>query len=507
MAIIDLSASTDLQLKLALVLLYGSIIYGAAVTFDRLVLSPLAAFPGPKLAALTNWYEFYYDVILQGKFTSKIQELHKKYGPIIRITPTELHIDDPDYYEQLYNRAGKRDKSLYFAGRFGYASDSFSTTDHERHRLRRKAMSPMFSVKKIEDFQSVVLAKVEKFCRKAGRYQDGQVLPLSRALMALTTDIITEYSFARSYDQLDVPDFKDTFHEALVAIYTVGHFALHFSWVFPVLDVMPEWVVKRMQPEILPVVGMRKDMAKQVREIRDGLNEAHKHVDHPTIFHELLYSDLPEAEKSDARLGDEAQLIIAAGLVTTSWALTVASFHISKNPEILQNLRKELAAAGSTSTKPLDWHKLEQLPYLSGCVHEGIRLAHGITTRDPRLAPDTAIKYGDWVIPPNTPVSMTNVDILMNESIFPDPKEFVPERWIDNPGLERYFVPFGKGSRACAGINLAQAELYITLAVVFSRFTFELYETDLSDVQMEHAYLVPYPKWDTKGVRVKVKEN
>lgn len=85
MAIIDLSASTDLQLKLALVLLYGSIIYGAAVTFDRLVLSPLAAFPGPKLAALTNWYEFYYDVILQGKFTSKIQELHKKYGMYWRI--------------------------------------------------------------------------------------------------------------------------------------------------------------------------------------------------------------------------------------------------------------------------------------------------------------------------------------------------------------------------------------------------------------------------------------
>ncbi|KAG4435065.1 hypothetical protein IFR05_009455 [Cadophora sp. M221] len=507
MAIIDLSASTDLQLKLALVLLYGSIIYGAAVTFDRLFLSPLVAFPGPKLAALTNWYEFYYDVILQGKFTSKIQQLHKKYGPIIRITPTELHIDDPDYYEQLYNRAGKRDKSLYFAGRFGYASDSFSTTDHERHRLRRKAMSPMFSVKKIEDFQPVILAKVEKFCRKVERYQDGQVLPLSRALMALTTDIITEYSFAKSYDQLDVPDFKDTFNEALIAIYTVGHFALHFSWVFPVLDVMPEWVVKKMQPEILPVVGMRKELARQVREIRDGLNDSHKHVDHPTIFHELLYSDLPEAEKSDARLGDEAQLIIAAGLVTTSWALTVASFHISKTPGILQKLRQELADAGSTSTKPLDWHKLEQLPYLSGCVHEGIRLAHGITTRDPRLAPDTAIKYGDWAIPPNTPVSMTNVDILMSESIFPDPKEFVPERWIDNPGLERYFVPFGKGSRACAGINLAQAELYITLAVVFSRFTFELYETDLSDVEMEHAYLVPYPKWETKGVRVKVKDN
>jgi hypothetical protein len=41
---------------------------------------PLAKFPGPKLAAVTLWYEFYYDVILKGRYTFKIKELHKEYG-------------------------------------------------------------------------------------------------------------------------------------------------------------------------------------------------------------------------------------------------------------------------------------------------------------------------------------------------------------------------------------------------------------------------------------------
>lgn len=41
---------------------------------------PLSKFPGPKLAAATLWYEFYYDVILQGRYTFKIKELHEKYG-------------------------------------------------------------------------------------------------------------------------------------------------------------------------------------------------------------------------------------------------------------------------------------------------------------------------------------------------------------------------------------------------------------------------------------------
>lgn len=182
------------------------------------------------------------------------------------------------------------------------------------------------------------------------------------------------------------------------------------------------------------------------------MNDAHKTVEHPTIFHELLESDLPEEEKSNARLGDEAQLIIAAGLITTSWALSVASFHIIHNPDVAQKLREELAAAHLTSTNA-DWHKLEQLPYLNGCVHEGIRLAHGVTTRNPRIAPDAELTYGPWTIPRNTPVSQTSVDVLTNEKIFPNPTKFVPERWIEDPTLDRYFVSFGKGGRMCLGVK------------------------------------------------------
>lgn len=51
--------------------------------------------------------------------------------------------------------------------------------------------------------------------------------------------------------------------------------------------------------------------------------------------------------------------------------------------------------------------------------------------------------------------------------------------------------------------SLAQAELYIAIATVFSTFDFELHETDESDVELVHAYLVPYPKWDSKGVRAR----
>jgi len=65
---------------LAVVSLAIFTVYLVFLTIYRLFLSPLAKFPGPRLAALSNWYEFYYDVILQGKFTGHIQQLHKQYG-------------------------------------------------------------------------------------------------------------------------------------------------------------------------------------------------------------------------------------------------------------------------------------------------------------------------------------------------------------------------------------------------------------------------------------------
>lgn len=55
-------------------------VYVVGGVFYRLYLSPLAKFPGPKLAAATLWYEFYYDNILKGQYTFKIMDLHKKYG-------------------------------------------------------------------------------------------------------------------------------------------------------------------------------------------------------------------------------------------------------------------------------------------------------------------------------------------------------------------------------------------------------------------------------------------
>ena len=64
-------------------------------------------------------------------------------------------------------------------------------------------------------------------------------------------------------------------------------------------------------------------------------------------------------------------------------------------------------------------------------------------------------------------------------------------------------MSFSKGSRQCAGLNLAYAEFYLTLAAVFApgKYKWELYETDITDVELKHDFLNTSPKLDSKGIR------
>lgn len=101
---------------------------------------------------------------------------------------------------------------------------------------------------------------------------------------------------------------------------------------------------------------------------------------------------------------------------------------------------------------------------------------------------------------------MTAYFLHTDPAIFPRPYDFIPERWLDNvsPQMTRSFVPFSRGSRSCIGMNLAMAEINLTLAALYrpNAPKFDLFETDETDVVAAHDYVVPLARLDSKGVRV-----
>ena len=212
-------------------------------------------------------------------------------------------------------------------------------------------------------------------------------------------------------------------------------------------------------------------------------------------------------------------MIVGAGTHTTSWILTVIAFHLISQPPLLRRLKEELRAAHPNPSSKPTLPELEKLPFLTAVLKEGLRLGYGATARSARIAPDTSLKCGDYMIPPGTPVSIAIPITSHNESLFPNSHSFDPSRWLsdDAAHLDKYIISFSKGSRACLGMNLAWAELYLCTAAVFDSFgssevkmqgdkgVLELFETDESDVRMASDMFFPVAKEGSKGVRIRVR--
>ncbi|KAH8697234.1 cytochrome P450 [Talaromyces proteolyticus] len=249
-----------------------------------------------------------------------------------------------------------------------------------------------------------------------------------------------------------------------------------FPWAFGIMKSLPLAILDKVASEASLLLQWQRMFRLQVDTIIAS-NRGGQKVS-GTIFQALLDRELPPEEKSADRLQDEAQTLVGAGSETTA-KLSLVVLEPSDPAKVLLS-------------------QLEQLPYLNTVINEGLRLMHGVTSRLAR----------DWEIPPSTLISQCNYFVHMDPTIFPDPFEFNPDRWIEankkDIRLARYMVPFTRGGRQCVGINLAYAEIFFTLFVVMRRFEFEIYETTVEDVRTARDYFVGVPEPGSKGVRVLV---
>ncbi|KAE8154551.1 cytochrome P450 [Aspergillus avenaceus] len=494
-------------------ILVALVLYSVLLGIYRITLHPLAKFPGPKLAAFTQWYETYFEFFKSpgGQFLWHYRKLHEKYGPIIRLSPYEIHIQDSSFFEEIYSQSLPWDKPKWLEHRFNNANGLFPTSEHEIHRHRRAALNPFFSKRAISNAAPMMQEQLSKVCDRLRReYQGtGKVFRLDWMMGCVASDIIVRYCFDRGYGFLDAPDFKSPFIQALFDLLDGVHLITQFPWVATIFNALPQGLVEAMQPGLKSVNHYNKEMANQISDILRKDKE--KSFEKKNVFNALLDSDLPPQELTLPRLQQEAITVIGAGFDTTRYALSVASFHIINTPGIYKRLRDELEAAIPDPSNIPSLTELEKLPYLTGCIQECVRMSYGVSQRAFRISDKISLTYKDFVIPPGTVISMDNYSVAHDEEIFPDSYTFKPERWLDDPvapdgrKLSRYLVSFGRGTRSCLGINLAYAEMYLTLANVYRSFEFELFETDRSSVDCYRDMFLPHPKPGSQGVRVRVK--
>lgn len=180
-------------------------------------------------------------------------------GPIVRINPYELHIDDPDYYDEVYTGPTKpRDKWAWSAAMFGNSSSHFGSVPHNEHRMRRAPLNPYFSKRSVAKLEPMIKSVVEKLCaRLRGFQQSKEPVNLRHAFAALTMDVVTDYAFAKSTNCLDQPDFAPMWPEAVDSVSEQSHLNKQFPWLLPMMRLIPLWLVARLNPHIMRLIQLQ----------------------------------------------------------------------------------------------------------------------------------------------------------------------------------------------------------------------------------------------------------
>ncbi|KAH6628935.1 cytochrome P450, partial [Chaetomium tenue] len=483
-------------------------------------LSPLAHIPGPKLAALTHWYEGYYEVWLGGQYFKRLEQLHKQYGPVVRINPIEVHYNDPDFIDQVLAGPGRKtNRHPSLARKTGTPASMVTTVDHDIHRQRRAAVSNFFSNASIRQLEPIIRSTMSKLLERLEETARAGSPPvhIHHVFKACTSDVITKYAFGDCFNFMERNDFGKPYFNATDLFFGLNHIMIFFPWFAVLIQNTPGWFVKLLMPDLAELVDKKSWWLDRVHEIRASPNPERVKS---TIFDGILNSKLPPADKTDDRLASEAQLVIFAGEGTTAFTLTAAVYELLANPPVLAKLKAELAVAIPDPESIPSFAEVDGLPYFNAIVQEVIRLHPGVMNRQMRVPADQPVVYRskegkEYVVPAGFLVSVSPLCMHMNPEVFENPYEFQPQRWIDNPKLARAFIGFSRGTRSCLGMNLARREMAIVLATIFRRYdvyrgqsgpTLELYETERArDVDANIDMIIPVPAKGSKGVRIRVR--
>jgi cytochrome P450 len=229
------------------------------------------------------------------------------------------------------------------------------TVDHKLHASRRAILHTFFSKMSILGLESMIQSKVDKLARRIEiASQAGTVFNLDSAFAAIASDVIAEYSYGFCLNYLDQEDFGNEIRDSMLGILTLSHLMIFFPIPLSVAKIVPKKLLQRLSPavsSILHVQGLCFEQAKV------ALKDSGKGRD--TMFGALCDPSLPPAERTPARIRDEAFSMLNAGTETTAGVLRVIFFHLLHDKTKLLHLRNELEQFPSSSVT-----ELEKLPYM-----------------------------------------------------------------------------------------------------------------------------------------------
>ncbi|MBE9062155.1 cytochrome P450 [cf. Phormidesmis sp. LEGE 11477] len=421
----------------------------------------------PKLKQLTNWIAKPYEYL---------DECAQTYGDtftmhLFGFEPL-VFLSDPQAVKEVF----AADAKCFDAGRSQdllrpvVGDNSLLLLDGERHRRDRKLLMPPFHGAKVKAYADTICEITREI---SSSWQPNQQILASEVMPEITLEVILQTVFGLHggdrYQQLKtlLVRWLDLTGSPLSSS------MLFFRWFQQDWGNWSPWgKVVRLKRQVYDLLQAEiDDRRAQIANAQiagmDGDAEGASGNDVLGLM--LLARDEDGQPMQDIELKDELVTMLFAGHETTAIALTWAMYWIHKLPDVKAKLMAELEELGESA----DSMAIASLPYLTAVASETLRIYPIAPIAAPRISTEEVTINGH-TFAPNTYLAPAIYSVHHRPDLYPNPKEFRPERFLNRQFSSSEYIPFGGGARRCLGYALAKLEINLVLATLLTQHDFKL---------------------------------
>lgn len=205
-----------------------------------------------------------------------------------------------------------------------------------------------------------------------------------------------------------------------------------------------------------------------------------------------ILSMLLSARHEDGTLMSETEILnqsltlLLAGYETTATAMAWTVYWSHRYPAIKAKLLAEIEGLGEEPNPA----EIARLPYLTAFCQESLRINPVFPITLPRTV-ESPIELMGYEIEPGTMIHGCIYTLHQREEIYPHPRQFKPERFLDRSFAHYEFIPFGGGKRRCIGAALATFEIKLAIATILKNYEIALADQKPIELSRQTVTLVP----------------
>ena len=389
-----------------------------------------------------------------------LQEDTRRYGDIYQLgrQPPFVVISNPQAIKEIFTapleqfEIGKGNASLSFL----LGDNSLLLMDGEPHQQRRRLLMPSFHGEYLQTYAQQIYEITQQV---TNQWQVGKPFRVRADMQEITLRVILRVVFGldsgERYEQLRrlLSSLLDSISSPLSSS------LLFFSFL------QKDWGPLSPWGRFLRL----KQQVKQLlyEEIRDRREQNQSGDDILSLL--ITAQDSSGESMSDEEIHDELMTLLVAGHETTASALVWALYWVHYLPEVHEELGQELNSLGDR-TNPL---AVTRLPYLGAVVAETLRIYPIVAGTFTRIC-QSPMELMGYRFEAGTAFVASIYSTHQREELYPQPKQFRPERFLERQYSPYEYLPFGGGNRRCLGAALALMEMKLALATIVSRFQLTL---------------------------------